>query len=110
MAENAIGVGITSPVSNQAKSVGICLRRWGQLRSTEIQSPLHSLSIDIADAIEKAELEKIERVILNLYKRRFSTEDIEELTELSADEVDNCIAEALEKVADTLGRNYFDSV
>jgi len=68
------------------------------------------LSIDIATAIDGANLEKVERVVLNLYKRRFSVEDIEELSELSASEIEECISDSLEKIADILGRDYFDCV
>lgn len=75
-----------------------------------MRSPLGSLSIDLELAMERADLSVLDRVLLNLYKQNYSIDELEELTELSAVELESYIAGILEKLADELGRDYFDSV
>lgn len=72
-----------------------------------MRNEITSLRIDIDNALEKADIDQISYMLLRLYVRRFSLEEMHEIFRFDIKEIDTRIATALEAVAEELGNDYF---
>ncbi len=73
-----------------------------------------TLRIDLSRAVRIININPVDRILLTLYMHRYSLEEIVDMLDFSLSlnkkEVDRRIANTLEKLAECLGSDYFNSI